>query len=94
MELISAFAIYFILWWLTLFMVLPWGATSAHEAGQEVVEGTMKAAPLKPRIALKFAITTVVSAIIFAGVYFVLTSGVIKLDDIPFFPKFENATAS
>lgn len=91
MQLISGFAIYFIIWWLTLFMVLPWGATSAHEAGQNVAEGTAKAAPLKPRILLKFFITTILAAIIFAAVYFVITSGLIKLDEIPFFPKFENA---
>ncbi len=90
----SGIAIYFIIWWMTLFLVLPWGATSAHEAGEDVIEGTAKAAPLKPRIALKFLITTILAAIIFAALDFVFTSGMIKLDDIPFFPKFENATSS
>ena len=88
MSFVSALAIYFIIWWLTLFIVLPWGAASAHELGQEVEPGTMKAAPVKPRLLLKFGVTTVLSALIFAGVYFILTSGVIALDDIPFFPTF------
>ncbi len=30
MTLVGGLAIYFVLWWLVLFTVLPWGATSAH----------------------------------------------------------------
>ena len=91
MQLISALAIYFIIWWMTLFLVLPWGATSSHEAGQDVLEGTMKAAPIKPRMLLKFLMTTIISALIFGVIYYVSSTGMIKLDDIPFFPTFENA---
>ena len=39
MTLVGGIAIYFVLWWLVLFTVLPWGATSAHELGQEVEAG-------------------------------------------------------
>jgi predicted secreted protein len=92
MEPVSAVAIYFIIWWLTLFIVLPWGASSAHELGQEVEPGSAKGAPVKPRMKLKFGITTVLAAIIFAIVYFVLSSGVIELDDVPFFPHFPSIT--
>ncbi len=91
MQLISAIAIYFIIWWMTLFLVLPWGATSSHEAGDDVVEGTMKAAPIKPRMLLKFLITTILAGLIFAVIYYVASNNMIKLDDIPFFPKFESA---
>lgn len=89
MQLTSALAIYFIIWWLVLFTILPIGAQSAHEAGEEVKTGTMRSAPLKPRLAMKFLATTVVSGIVFAGVYFLLTSGVVSLDDIPFLPDFK-----
>lgn len=88
MQLMSGLAIYFIIWWMVLFMVLPWGATSAHEMGEDVETGTMKSAPLKPRIWLKFAITTLIAGVIFSLVYLVITNSLISLDDIPFLPKF------
>ena len=92
MDPVSIVAVYFIIWWLVLFIVLPWGASSAHELGEAVEPGSMKAAPVKPRILLKFAITTVLAGVIFATIYFIVASGVIKLDEIPFFPKFRSIT--
>lgn len=92
MQLVSMLAIYFIVWWLTLFIVLPWGASSAHELGEEVEPGQMKAAPVKPRMLLKFGITTIAAGVICAIIYFVAESGVVSLDDIPFFPRFRSIT--
>jgi len=88
MELISGLAIYFIVWWMVLFMVLPWGATSSHELGREVEPGTMKAAPIKPRMLLKFFLTTLIAGVVFAIIYVVITNDLISLDDIPFLPEF------
>ncbi len=34
MSLASALAIYFIIWWLVLFLVLPFGIRNAHESGR------------------------------------------------------------
>ena len=38
MSLVSAIAIYFIIWWVCLFVVLPFGVRNAHEAGEVVLE--------------------------------------------------------
>src|SRR5690606_37863864 len=54
------FAVYYIVWWVTLFGVLPFGIRSQHEAG-EVVLGTEAGAPETPAIKRKFIITTLVS---------------------------------
>lgn len=89
MGILTGLAIYFILWWLVLFTVLPWGAHSHHETEIENAPGNAPSAPVRPRLALKFAITTVVSAIVFAGVYAILESDLISLDSIPFLPTFE-----
>ncbi|MGI9465344.1 MAG: DUF1467 family protein [Aestuariivirgaceae bacterium] len=89
MALTSILAIYFILWWVVLFAVLPWGNQSAHEAGEETAPGHAASAPLKPQIGRKFLITTVLSAAIFAVGYGVAASGLFTLDDIPFLPVFE-----
>lgn len=84
----GAIAIYFVLWWIVLFAVLPWGATSPHERGDEVAPGHAQSAPVQPHLLIKFVVTTVVSAIIFAAVWWLVASGRATLDNIPFLPRF------
>jgi len=87
MSVVSGVAVYFIIWWLVLFTVLPWGSHSAHELGEDVPEGHAPSAPVHPAIAKKFVVTTIISAICFAVFYFVVTNDLIGLDDIPFFTQ-------
>lgn len=61
-----AVAIYFILWWITLFAVLPFGVRSQSEASTRA-PGTDPGAPITPRIGLKALVTTLVSAVLFAA---------------------------
>jgi len=49
MSWISWFAVYFILWWLCLFAVLPFGAHNQSDAGS-VTAGTEPGAPLVLRL--------------------------------------------
>lgn len=69
-------AIYFVIWWITLFAVLPFGVRNAHEAGTEVEEGHDAGAPVLPWLMLKAAVNTVIAAAVFAGVYWAYTHGV------------------
>jgi predicted secreted protein len=87
MKIGTMIAIYFLTWWIVLFAVLPLKVRTQGEAG-DVVSGTPSSAPAKPAILVKFAITTVVAAIVFAGLMGVLNSG-LGLDDIPFFPQYK-----
>ena len=84
---IFGFAIYGIVWFLTLFMVLPFGVVSQSEAG-EVVPGSEGGAPSQPRIGRKLLITTLISGVSYAGIYYLLTSGALANADIPFLPDF------
>ena len=86
MKIGTAVAIYFVIWWIVLFAVLPLGVRTQGEAG-EVVPGTPASAPSRPALAKKATITTVVAAVVFAGLWALLNSG-IGLDDIPLLPKF------
>ena len=61
----TAIAIYFVLWWVTLFVTLPFGVRSQHEDG-EGAPGTDPGAPILARMGRKLIWTTVISAIIFA----------------------------
>ena len=81
MSLATAFAIYFIIWWVVLFAVLPWGVRSQHEDGT-IIPGSDPGAPAIPRLRRKLVWTTIVAAIIFALWYVVYTYRLIALDDI------------
>ena len=65
MSLTTGIAIYFVLWWIVLFAVLPWGIRSQEESGA-VVPGTDPGAPTLPMLWRKLVWTTVASGVIFA----------------------------
>jgi predicted secreted protein len=81
MSLATAFAIYFIIWWVVLFAVLPWGVRSQHENGT-IIPGSDPGAPAIPRLRRKLVWTTIVAAIVFALWYVVYTYRLITLDDL------------
>lgn len=61
-----AIAVYFTMWWIVLFAVLPFGVKSQDESGQ-VVKGTEPGAPVVTGLAWKAAWTTLISAALFIG---------------------------
>jgi predicted secreted protein len=63
MRIYSLIAIYFIIWWLVIFMILPFGIRTQAEEGN-VTLGTTASAPVKPMLIRKALITSVVSGII------------------------------
>ncbi|GGF79330.1 membrane protein [Rhizobium wenxiniae] len=74
MPILTVVAIYFILWWTVLFMVLPLGYRSQRDEG-EVTLGTVESAPAKFRGGRVILLTTVISAAVYlayhlASVYF------------------------
>jgi len=64
-SLPTALAIYFIIWWVVLFAVLPWGVRSQEESGT-VSPGTDPGAPSVPKLKQKLVWTTLVSGVVFA----------------------------
>jgi len=61
----TALAIYFIIWWVVLFAVLPWGVRSQEESGA-VAPGSDPGAPAIPRLGWKLIWTTVTATVVFA----------------------------
>src|SRR5215510_11319004 len=59
------FAIYFVLWWVTLFVTLPFGVRSQHEDGVGA-PGTDPGAPILTGMRRKLIWTTLISAVVFA----------------------------
>ena len=70
-------AVYVVIWWLVIFMVLPWGAKSVIDE-DDVKKGHAASAPKNPRMPLKIAITTVISGALWGIVYMVIETGVIS----------------
>jgi predicted secreted protein len=81
MPVTTAVAIFFLIWWVVLFAVLPFGVRSQHEDG-EMAPGTDPGAPILPRLGRKLLWTTVVSAVIFAGCYAIYVSHLVTLEGL------------
>ena len=79
MSITLGFAVYLVLWWLTLFMVLPWGISRVNAS--DLLPGEDPGAPAKPQLLKKFIITTAVSLVFFAIFYFIYESGVISFSE-------------
>ena len=82
MAIATAIAIYFLIWWLCLFIVLPFGARSQAESG-EVDPGTDPGAPRSPQIGKKLLINTIISGIIYAIYWFATARLGFSIDQIP-----------
>jgi predicted secreted protein len=81
MNPISAMAIYFITWWTTLFVVLPFWV----QTDEQVQKGNEPGAPMIAHMKRKFLLTTVIATIVFAGLYWLLTQDHFSISDLPFF---------
>ena len=61
-------AAFFTIWWVVLFAVLPFGVRSQSEAGAgNVPAGADPGAPAAPLILKKALWTTLIAAVVFAG---------------------------
>lgn len=81
MSLISVVAIYFVIWWLVFFAVLPFGVRSHHE-GREVTMGQEHGAPDVPMLGRKIVITSLIAALITGGVYVAFAFYGFTLEDL------------
>ena len=79
MRIGTVIAIYFLIWWVVLFAVWPWGVRNQQEAG-EVVPGTDPGAPAIHRLWSKALWTTVISAIIFAISWLAYSAGLLNVE--------------
>lgn len=81
MGVFSAFVLYAVIWFLTLFVVLPLRMTTQGEAGS-VVPGTPGSAPADAQMKRRLIVTTVAGTIIWAVVAGVIVSGALTVADL------------
>ena len=78
MNPVSAVVVFIVIWWLVLFMVLPFGVrrNETPQAGHD------PGAPAQPMLWRKAAVTTAISVVLFAIVYAVAEYELISLSDL------------
>jgi predicted secreted protein len=75
----TGFAIYFVLWWVTLFVTLPFGVRSQHEDG-ESAPGTDPGAPVASQMGRKLIWTTVISAVVYGLAMLAYGAGYLNIE--------------
>ena len=75
----TGIAIYFLIWWVVLFAVLPWGVRAQ---GDEGAPGTDPGAPAVPHLWAKLGWTTAVAAVLWAICAVAYLKGWVTLDGL------------
>lgn len=78
MDIVSGIALFFMIWWLVIFAVLPWGVTRQTDA----ITGNDAGAPQFHNMKKKVLITTVITFVIWLGVYFLVHSDFISFHEM------------
>ena len=79
MAIATAIAIYFLIWWIMLFAVLPWGV---RDQGEEGTPGTDPGAPTVPRLRAKLVWTTIAAGVVWAICAVLYAKGLVTLDGL------------
>ena len=82
MNIVSAFVVFSVTWFLALYCLLPVGVRSQEEAGDEVPEGAMTGAPSKTNFRKKAIGATIISAIVTATIWYIVAERIITLDKL------------
>lgn len=86
MTITGAIVLFAVIWFLTLFIMLPIGERSQSEAG-EVVPGTPASAPEDAMMKKKLIWTTIVTVILWVILVGVIVSGVLKIEYFDIFNR-------
>ena len=77
---LTMFAIYIVVWWVVLFVVLPLGMASENQ--EPPTDGTQWGAPTTPNLKRKFITTTWVAFLLWAFVMWLVYIGWMPLPDL------------
>ncbi|MEC7212475.1 MAG: DUF1467 family protein [Pseudomonadota bacterium] len=79
MGVTGSIIVYVMIWWIIFFSVLPIGIQSNKEIYKEKIGGNDPGAPKNPRIVQKFLLTTLITSIIFAVIYYLVRIDLLNL---------------
>ena len=81
MSPFSLFVMYLLVWWVTLFTILPIGIRGQAEEG-DVVKGSEPGAPVQANIKRKFKITTLIATCIWAVLCAIIWTGAVSWNQL------------
>jgi predicted secreted protein len=81
MSTFTAVATFILIWWITLFAVLPWGVRSQHE-GADMAPGTDPGAPTNFRLGRKVLWTTLAAVVIYAVLSLIYIERLVTIDSL------------
>jgi len=79
---VSAFVIFAVTWFIALYCLLPVRVRSQEEAGDIVPEGSMKGAPSNPNLGIKMIGATVISGVITAIAWYLISSRIVTIETV------------
>ena len=93
MSIFGLFVVYILIWWVTLFAVLPFGVVGQNEKG-EFVKGSDPGAPTESKIKKKVIITTAIATVIWIAVSLIIANDLLSWDIIADFLNIDKLTES
>lgn len=75
-NIVTSIAVFVVVWWLVLFITLPFGVKRTDESDLE--PGQEAGAPAKPMMWRKVIITTAITAVIWVLFYYLSETGLIS----------------
>lgn len=78
MNPVTAVVVFIMIWWLTLFTVLPWGVRRTENPE----EGHDRGAPARPMLVRKLLITTGITLVVFGVFYVVVEKSGLSLREL------------
>jgi predicted secreted protein len=82
-SIVYALAVYFIFWWISLLITLPFGVRNSDESGETLEAGQDQGAPVAPMLKRKMLAATGMSAILFLIFFANWHFGWLTLADLP-----------
>ncbi len=79
MGITGSIIVYVMIWWIIFFSLLPVGIQSNKQVFKEKIGGMDPGAPKNPKIRKKFLITTLITTIIFAVIYYLVEIDLLNL---------------
>ncbi len=87
MAITSALVLFTIVWFMTLFIVLPIRLKTQADVGK-VARGTPSSAPVDPQLKKRALIVTAITVVVWSILMVVILSGVITVEDFDWFDHF------
>ena len=78
MTIVTGAAVYFIIWWITLFMVLPFGV----QRDTNIRDGNDLGAPAKHGILFKMGINTIIATVLWLVVFIIDIYDIVSIQDL------------